>query len=136
MYGPPDWEKDKHYNTRQKIEVGESKIDSITLTLGAGATIHGKIRTASGALPPSGHGNAVLQAVNQDENGGFGWTEVNKDGTFEFNGIADASYTLHTHVEQGWFVKSAHLGNEDVFQKGEQVEDGTGERKPGNRRQQ
>jgi hypothetical protein len=26
--------------------------------------------------------------------------------------------------EQGWFVKSARLGNEDAFQKGVQVEDG------------
>ena len=99
-------EKDKHYNPRQKIEVGESKIDSITLTQGAGATIRGKIRTTSGAPPPSGQRNVFLQAVNDDENGGFGWTEVNKDGTFEFNGIADGSYTLQTFVEQGWFVKS------------------------------
>ena len=100
-------EKDKHYNTRQRVDVGETKIDGLMLSLGAGATIHGRIRTASDAPLPSGRGNAVLLPVNEDENGGFGWTEINKDGTFEFSGVADGSYALETHVEQGWFVKSA-----------------------------
>jgi len=50
---------------------------------------------------------------------------VEKDGSFEIQGVSDGSYALATYgLEQGWFVKSAHLGNEDAFQKGVQVEDG------------
>jgi len=117
-------EKDKHYSTRQKLEVGEAKIDSLMLSLGGGATIHGRMRTASGGPLPSRRGNAALQPVKEDESGGFGWAEINKDGTFEFNGVADGGYTLRAYVEQGWFVKSAHLGSEDVLQNGVQVEGG------------
>jgi uncharacterized surface anchored protein len=53
------------------------------------------------------------------------FTEVEKDGSFELQGVLDGSYALNVYLlDQGWFVKSAHLGNEDAFQKGVQVEDG------------
>ena len=54
------------------------------------------------------------------------YREVEKDGSFELQGVTDGSYALQVFLpEQGWFVKSAHLGNEDAFQNGVQVEDGT-----------
>jgi len=118
-------DKDKFYYTRLKIEVGETKIDSVVLALGSGAVIHGRIRTASGAALPPGRNNIRLQQVGEESGFVFGYNDVNKDGTFEISGVGDGSYSLLTlGLDQGWFVKSAHLGNEDVLQNGVQVEGG------------
>lgn len=118
-------EKDKYYNTRQKIEVGETKIDSLVLMLGAGATIHGRMRTASGAALPSGKAMVHLESVADESGTGFGSTEVNKDGTFELSGVADGSYTVMTGaIGEGWFMKSARVANEDALLNGVQVENG------------
>ena len=118
-------EKDKYYNTRQKIEVGEAKIDSLVLTLGTGATIHGRMRTAIGAPLPSTRSMVNLVSVVDEGATGFGGAEVNKDGTFELSGVADGTYAVMASAGgEGWFVKSAHLGNEDVQQNGLLVENG------------
>lgn len=48
------------------------------------------------------------------------------DGSFQMNGVADGDYALRIYeVEQGWYVRSARLGGEDVLQKGLQVEKGS-----------
>jgi hypothetical protein len=118
-------EKDKYYSTRQKIEVGEAKIDSLVLTLGTGATIHGRIRTAIGAPLPSTRSMVNLVSVDDEGATGFGHAEVNKDGTFELSGVADGTYAVMASAGgEGWFVKSARLGNEDVQQNGLLVENG------------
>jgi hypothetical protein len=118
-------ENDKYYNTRQKIEVGEAKIDSLVLTLGTGATIHGRIRTAIGAPLPSTRSMVNLVSVADEGTTGFVHAEVNKEGTFELSGVADGTYAVMASAgDEGWFVKSAHLGNEDVQQNGLLVENG------------
>jgi len=118
-------DKDKFYNTQQKIEVGEAKIDFVMLTLAGGATIHGRVATAAGTSLSSGRVMVHLESTAADGDAGFGYTEVNKDGSFELDGVADGSYALAAGgLEQGWFVKSAHLGSEDVLLKGVQIENG------------
>jgi protocatechuate 3,4-dioxygenase beta subunit len=118
-------EKGKYYNTRQKIEVGEAKIDSLVLTLGSGATIHGRIRSASGAPLPSGRTMVHLESIGEEGGTGFGFTEVNQDGSFELSGVSDGSYAVMTSpIGEGWFIQSAHLGNEDALVDGLQVEGG------------
>jgi len=46
------------------------------------------------------------------------------DGSFEMTGVLDGDYALlvYTTLEQGWYMKSAHLGGEDVVQGGLQLE--------------
>ena len=119
-------DKDKYYNARQKIEVGEAKVEGIVLSLAGGATIHGRVRTASGAPPPSGRMMVRLRPV-ADEVGSSSpvLIEVSKESSFELNGVADGGYALTIYgLEQGWFVMSAHLGSEDALQNGVQVESG------------
>lgn len=118
-------EKDKYYNTRQKVEVVDAKIDSIVLVLGSGATIHGRLAAASGAPVPTGRVRVHLSSTADEGSSGFAYAEVNKDGSFELDSVSDGSYALGTAgLEQGWFVKSVHLGSEDVLLKGVQVENG------------
>ncbi|HEY4961156.1 MAG TPA: carboxypeptidase-like regulatory domain-containing protein, partial [Terriglobales bacterium] len=119
------FEKGKFYNTRQKVEVGEANVDSLVLVLGGGVTIHGRLVTAGGAPVPSGRVRVGLESTGEEGGSGSGYTDVNKDGSFEIDGVADGSYILQAGgFEQGWFVKSAHLGSEDVLLAGVQVENG------------
>jgi hypothetical protein len=118
-------DKDKHFNTQQKVEVGETKVDSVLLTLGGGATIRGRLVAANGAANPSRRNNVLLQSTSDDDEAGFAYAEVTKDGTFELDSVADGSYAVMVGgLEQGWFMKSAHLGSQDVLQNGVQVEKG------------
>jgi protocatechuate 3,4-dioxygenase beta subunit len=118
-------DKGKLYNTQQKIEVGEAKADSILLTLGAGATIHGRLVAAAGISLPAARTMVRLDSPAVEGEADVAYTEVNKDGSFELDGVADGNYALiTTGLEQGWFLKSAHVGSEDVLLKGVQVENG------------
>jgi protocatechuate 3,4-dioxygenase beta subunit len=118
-------DKEKFYSTRQKIDVGEARIEGMVLSLGGGATIHGRVRTASGAPPPAGRIMIRLQPAAEEGEFISPYVEVSKESSFEINAVADGGYALTVYgLEQGWFVKSAHLGNEDVLQNGVQVEGG------------
>ena len=117
------YERGKRHSTRRKIEVGESNVDSIVLSLSGGATIHGRVVGGNSRAPA--HAEVVLQPTAEEAESEPSYTEVEKDGSFELQGVMDGSYALQVYLqEQGSFVKSAHLGDEDAFQKGVQIEDG------------
>jgi len=118
-------DKEKYYNARQKVEVAEAKIEGVVLSLGSGATIHGRVRTATGAPAPLGRMWVHLQPGAEEGDSGSAFAEVSNDGSFELGGVADGGYALAANgLDKGWFVKSVHLGNEDVLQNGVQVENG------------
>jgi protocatechuate 3,4-dioxygenase beta subunit len=118
-------DKDKYYSTRQKIDVAEAKLEGLVLSLGGGATIHGRVRTATGPPPPVGRTMIRLQPSAEEGDSTSTGGELSKDSSFEINAVADGGYALAVYgLEPGWFVKSAHLGNEDALQNGVQVENG------------
>lgn len=117
-------DQDKLYVTRQKLEVGEEKLDSVTIAFGRGTNIAGRILGTNAATNPPERIRVSLSPTDDDNEGAYASAEVKKDGSFQFNDVADGGYALHVGVEEGWFVKSARLGGEDMFQKGVQVEKG------------
>ncbi|HEY4933757.1 MAG TPA: carboxypeptidase regulatory-like domain-containing protein [Terriglobales bacterium] len=115
----------QHSSARQKVEVGEESIDSIVIAIGRGAKLHGYVTASVVGTAALDRVYVVLGSTSEDEAAGGGFAEVKKDGTFELDGLPDGSYSLNAFgLEPGWFVKSAHLGNDDVFQKGVQIENG------------
>jgi protocatechuate 3,4-dioxygenase beta subunit len=117
------YERGTEHSTRRKIEVGESNIDSLVLSLSGGATIHGRVTGGNSRAPE--RAMVVLEPTAEEAETEQGFKEVEKDGSFELQGVPDGSYALEVYgFDRGWFVKSARLGNEDAFQKGVQVEDG------------
>ena len=114
----------RHDTVRQKLEVGESKLDNVVLSFGSGISINGRISAVgSGVVLERAH--VSLSSLDDDAVGLVGWAEVKPDGAFELTNVADGSYILRAGVSQkGWYVKSARLGATDVLEKGVQVERG------------
>lgn len=114
---------DKHQMARQKLEVGDQKIDSLVIIFGRGVTISGHFTTASAGGLSYERLRIFLQPASEDESDPFGWGQTKKDGSFEIQDVADGDYALHVSgLEPGWYVKSARHGAEDVLQKGVHVE--------------
>jgi protocatechuate 3,4-dioxygenase beta subunit len=122
-----EYEDQKFWRARQKIEVGERKIDSIVLALGRGNTISGHV-TFSGRASTSDPSRVFLSLTpagdSDDANGG--WAMVKKEGTFEFLDVPDGTYAIEINCrDSAWFPKSVRFGPEDVLEKGLQVEKGS-----------
>ncbi len=117
------YDRGTQHSTQRKIEVGESNIDSLVLNLSGGATIRGRV--VGGNSRAQERAMVVLEPTAEEAETEPGFKEVEKDGSFELQGIHDGSYALAVYgFDLGSIVKSAHIGNEDAFQKGVQVEDG------------
>jgi len=111
------------YQASQKIEVGNDNIDSITLALGRGATVPGRIEV-SGAGSVRFDRTSVQLFSNGDQSGGA-WARVKKDGTFQLVDLPDGTLSfLMNGLEEGWYVKSARLGGDDLLANGLEVEKG------------
>jgi hypothetical protein len=67
-----------------------------------------------------------LEATSESDTAYFGFALVKRDGSFEISEVQDGNYALRIYgMEQGWYMKSARLGAEDVLQKGLEVERGS-----------
>ena len=95
LIGAGVYEEGKMQQTRQRLDVGEDNVDSVRLNLGGGATIHGRVVTATGAPLSSTHTVVVLEPTKEETDKESGFAEVKKDGSFELEGIADGSYAVH-----------------------------------------
>ena len=114
---------DKSYQGRQKLDIGTDNIDSLVITLGGGATIRGRV-IAVGMGSPGGK-YVLLSSVDDEESTEHG--RVTKDGTFEVTSVPDGSYAVRVEgLEQGSYIKSARVGQDEVLQKGLTIEKGVG----------
>jgi 5-hydroxyisourate hydrolase-like protein (transthyretin family) len=110
--------------TQQKLEVGNENIDSVLLAFSQGATVRGRI-VAVGASTPE-RVQITFESSQESDMAGGGSALSKPDGSFQVNGVADGDYVLLVYdLEQGWYVRSARLGGEDVLEKGLQVEKGS-----------
>ncbi len=119
-------EGDNVYEPRgqQKIEVSGENIDSLTILLGGGTNLQGRITVAGAGSPALDQVRISLSGIDGDSFGGHG--EVKKDGTFEIRAVNDGDYALTVWgLEKNWYVKSVRLGAEDILEKGLQLESGS-----------
>ena len=77
-----DFQDEKQWMARQKIEVAERKIDSLVLDLGRGSSITGRITFLGGNAPAAERVFLTLQPAGDTEEWG-GYARPKKDGSFE-----------------------------------------------------
>jgi hypothetical protein len=117
-------EEGRRLFAEQKLEVGNENIDSILLAFTQGATVRGRIIAVGMSLPERVQ---VMLVPTHDRGIQSGGSALSKaDGSFQMHGVSDGDYALRVYgMEEGWYVKSARLGGEDVLEKGMQVEKGS-----------
>ena len=109
---------------RQKIEVGDENIDSLTVSLGGGVSFQGRVAVVGPGSPPLDRIVIVFYAIDSDEQSG-GYCRVKNDGTFEITSVKEGDYAIRVGgLDQDWYVKSVRLGADDILKKGLQVENG------------
>jgi len=119
-------DEDNRHTAHQKLEVGNDNIDSVVIAFGKGATIRGRIVAASAGVNAVDRIRIQLESASESDIPSFGFAQAKQDGSFQITDLLDGNYALRVHgMEQGWYVKSARLGAEDVLQKGLEVEKGS-----------
>ena len=115
-------EEGRRQFAQQKLEVGNENTDSVLLAFNQGATIRGRIVSVGASLPERVQIQLAPAHGSDLPSGGSAWSKP--DGSFEMTGVLDGDYALlvYTTRGQGWYMKSAHLGGEDVLQGGLQLE--------------
>jgi Carboxypeptidase regulatory-like domain len=108
---------------RQKVEVSGENIDSLTISLGGGTNLQGRI-TVEGAGAPAWDGIRISLSATDGESIG-GQADVKKDGSFEIKSVSDGDYAImFWGLEKSWYMKSVRLGAQDLVDKGLQLEAG------------
>lgn len=104
------FDQEKHYHVRQKLVVGDEKVESVILTLGRGTTMYGHLGSL-GPMPKLDQVRVALELIDDSQEESFDWAEIKKDGSFLFFDVADGSYALHLYgLQDTWYVKSARAG--------------------------
>lgn len=111
------------YHATQKIEVGSDNIDSITLALGRGLTISGRVqRSGSGSVRFE---RIFIQLVAHDDPSAYAGTRVKQDGSFQLTDVPNGTFEfLINGLDENWYLKSVRSGTDDLLAKGLEVESG------------
>jgi len=109
---------------RLKVEVAGENIDSLTIVVGAGAIVRGRVVFAGPETLTLSRVGLVLHSVEREDP----WANpgrVKKDGTFELTSLREGTYTLEVWgLEDNWYVKTARFGGDDILTEGLVLERG------------
>jgi hypothetical protein len=116
-----DW----HLASRQ-LEVGNSDVDGVTITISRGVDIPGRITWEGTPASDPGKLHVRLQALREDQPY-FSQPTVKPDGTFQFKNVPEGSYRPVVHLYgpvRKFFLKSARYGSATITDAGFTVQPG------------
>jgi protocatechuate 3,4-dioxygenase beta subunit len=113
---------ERRYHAQAKIELGDENLESVTLFLGRGTKISGRVAVQAGTVNTD---RLFVSLVAPDEIIPGGSSRVKKDGSFEILDVPDGSFTFDlSGLEEGYYIRSARVGRDDVLTNGLQIEKG------------
>ena len=121
LYGGSQ-EKDRRYQGRAPVEVGNTDVQGVELTVSAGTTLTGRVRNEpSRAFDLS----KLAIAISTADGMGSAATQARRDGTFVLESVANGSCRLNVSgFPEQYYVKSASLGGTDVLESGLTIDSG------------
>ena len=113
----------------QKVEVAGENVEGLTVSLGGGARVEGRVVISGSGSTSADQITINLHPVKEDAGRGS-YARVKKDLSFELDSVADGNYSVRVWgIEHGWYIKSVRCGAQDVLEKGLQVENGAADGK-------
>ena len=115
------------YSARRDLDVGNSDIEGISLTIVRGVDVPGRLTWEQ---KPPGEVQGVHVALQTSDQGPFSWNsgafEVKPDGSFVIKNVPEGVYRPHL-LTGSWdcFLKSARYGGADVTDGGLAIHAGT-----------
>jgi hypothetical protein len=110
----------KQYMARQPVEVGNSNVDNVSLTLAPGIEVKGQIRAESQTPVPLESIHVMLRARNPGPFGGrSNEGQVTADGGFVLSDVPPDTYNLMIRgAPDTVYVKSIRMGDQDGLESG------------------
>lgn len=109
---------EQQYVGRSAVDVGTTEVDGVTIALGSGFEIRGRVRTDPPAPLDFTKLSVWLRATDNSSVGGAGG-DMKPDGTFVLHNVYEGTYRLQVAgFPEEFYVKSANLGGVDVLETG------------------
>ena len=108
------WDEGNNESAKAQVEVGNSNIEGLQLSLTPGAEIKGTLKVEDNADIKGEQVSIALQSKEFDMFGGYVNGTVKDDGTFVVRGVSQESYTLSVWgMPAGFYLKSVRSGDTD-----------------------
>ena len=120
-------ERDDWQLARRQLEVGNSDVDGVTITISRGVDISGQLTWEGAPANDPSSLHPRLQALGQDQQLYFSQPTVKPDGTFQFKNVPEGSYRPVVHLygpTEKFFLKSARYGRATITDAGFTVQSG------------
>lgn len=124
-------------SSQSSLDVGDSDMDGLRLSLSDGALVRGRVRAEPKADLRSAHLYAGLRRMDREDDFSEGVTfsdsnrwpspvKVKADGTFEIKEVPPGIYEVHvSSAANEYFVESATVGTKETVESGLNVSGGT-----------
>ena len=110
------FEGQKQLQGRQVVDVGSTNVENVTITLGTGFDVPGKVRVDGQTQIGLQTLSVFLQPADSSVGGSVQSAKVDTEGNFVLSGIWPGRYLLSVSAPSSFYVKSQRLGSEDVLE--------------------
>ncbi len=109
----------KQLSARQPIEVGNTDLEGVVVTLGQSVALRGRVRVEGNSALSLGTLNVFLQPKEETVYWGGTNSSLRPDGSFEIDQVGDGDYRIQLwELPEDVYLKSAQLAGEDVLDSG------------------
>jgi hypothetical protein len=110
------FEGQKQLQGRQVVDVGSTNVENVTITLGTGFDVPGKVRVDGQTQVGVQMLSVFLQPADSSVGGSVQSAKVDTEGNFVLSGIWPGRYLLRVSAPANLYVKSQRLGSDDVLE--------------------
>jgi len=120
------WSDSKNMSARQDVDVGDSNVDNVVLVLTSGYEVTGHLAVEGVNQPNLDSVNVMLRPRDAGRITYGGLSDHLHDGDFTLSDVTPDNYYLQVFgLPDGYWVKSVHLGDQEVKDSGMDLTNGS-----------
>ncbi len=118
-------DQNKSYSGRLSIDVGESDVEAVEVTIAPGIELAGSVHVEGGKLTLTDL-RVLLESRKEFVFFGGGGASIKKDGRFTIQNVGEGSYNLSVaSLPENFYLKSVRAGGDELLDNGLTVAKGT-----------